>query len=229
MTNPEPTNSVSVFTWRMAEILAVEHMRIIGFIDAQPTIAGADGGLDAISLDAVAQVKHHTQPVGAPDVQRLRGAAHGNHHALFYSSSGYTAAAIIFADTADVALFQFDAMNTVTPANAHGSALAANHRSLMWDRKAAYVDRLGTVNQIMLDAFEALKELAVRDMPAALLIDLEGLGQRQAGVIAVVNEVNALDLATVTLEELRDYAEKVDTHLMHFRACTGAELLLDVP
>lgn len=213
----------------MAEVLAVEHMRIIGFVDAQPTVAGADGGLDAISLDAVAQVKHHAQPVGAPDVQRLRGAAHGNHHALFYSSSGYTSAAIAFAESADVALFQFDQMNTVTPANGHGSALAANHSSVMRDRKAAYVDRLGAVNRIMLGAFEALKELAVRDMPAALLIDLEGMGQKQAGVIAVVNEVDSLELATVTLEEFRDYAEKVDTLLAEFRACAGAELLLTMP
>lgn len=112
-----------IFTWSMAEELAVAHLRSIGFADAHRTGSGRDGGLDAVGTDVVAQVKNHAQPVGAPDVQRLRGAGHGTTHAVFYSRAGYTPAAQEFAGTAAVALFTFNAANVVTPANGNASAL----------------------------------------------------------------------------------------------------------
>lgn len=101
----------------MAEELAVGHLRSLGFADARRTPPGADRGIDAIASSAVAQVKHHSAPVGAPDVQRLRGAAHDRQHAVFYSGSGYTSQAIQFADGAGVALFSFDRTNRVSPVN----------------------------------------------------------------------------------------------------------------
>jgi len=106
-----------IFTWSMAEELAVGHLRSLGFADARRTPPGADRGIDAIASSAVAQVKHHAAPVGAPDVQRLRGAAHDRQHAVFYSGSGYTSQAIQFADGAGVALFSFDRTNRVSPVN----------------------------------------------------------------------------------------------------------------
>jgi hypothetical protein len=74
--------------WQAAEIAAVEHMRSLGFIDAQTTAPGADGGIDAQSSDAAAQVKFYANPVGRPDVQRLHGASYAYRLALFYSTGG---------------------------------------------------------------------------------------------------------------------------------------------
>ena len=108
---------VHIFTWRMAEELAEGHMHHLGFVDARRTPAGADGGFDVVSAHAVAQVKHHAATVGAPDVQRLRGAAHDGRAALFYSSSGYSASAVAYADGAGVALFAFDIQAVVTTCN----------------------------------------------------------------------------------------------------------------
>lgn len=94
--------------WRSAEIAAVSHMKAMGFIDAQLTPPGSDGGIDAQSSSAVAQVKFHASPIGRPDIQRLRGAAHDFRIAIFYSTGGYTREAREYASQADVALFQMD-------------------------------------------------------------------------------------------------------------------------
>jgi hypothetical protein len=59
--------------WQAAEIAAVDHMRVLGFIDARPIWAGADGGIDAQGSEAAAQVKFYANPVGRPEIQRLRG------------------------------------------------------------------------------------------------------------------------------------------------------------
>lgn len=111
------------FSWQMAEELAAEHMRTIGFPDARRTPAGTDGGIDVVAATAVAQVKYQAAPVGAPVVQQLRGAAHGMDHALFYSSGGFTQAARKAAAASDVALFSFTTDNEVLPENARAAAL----------------------------------------------------------------------------------------------------------
>jgi len=79
-----PTRTFLV-DWHAAELAAVEHMRTLGFIDAQATAPGADGGIDAQSNEAAAQVKFYANPIGRPEIQRLRGAAHEYRLALFYS------------------------------------------------------------------------------------------------------------------------------------------------
>ncbi|MCU0154570.1 restriction endonuclease (plasmid) [Curtobacterium flaccumfaciens] len=108
----------------MAEELAAGHMRAMGFTDARRTTAGADGGIDIIiATDAVAQVKHLAVPVGSPDVQRLRGAAHGIGHAVFYASGGYSAQAVAAADRSGVALFTFATTGEANGANAHAERL----------------------------------------------------------------------------------------------------------
>lgn len=106
-----PTN------WRAAEHLAAEHMKALGFSDAAITKSGADGGVDVAGTDAVAQVKFHAKPVGSPDIQRLRGAAHGITHALFYAASGYSMAATAAATSTGIALFTYNADGSVDPAN----------------------------------------------------------------------------------------------------------------
>ena len=104
-------------------------MRALGFSDAALTSNGADGGIDIRASAAVAQVKFLSAPVGSPDIQRLRGAAHGVELALFYSASSYTAAATATASNTGVALFSFDIEGRVVPVNAlalqHTSAAAA--------------------------------------------------------------------------------------------------------
>lgn len=105
------------FTWQAAEYLALEHMKSLGYADAVLTVSGADRGIDVQSSNVLAQVKFQVSPVGSPAVQRLRGAAHDTGVALFYSVSGYTAAAIAVAAGTGVALFKFDVEGHVTPSN----------------------------------------------------------------------------------------------------------------
>ncbi|WP_436537132.1 restriction endonuclease [Actinoplanes sp. HUAS TT8] len=114
--------------WRAAEDIAAHHMRVLGFADAEKTAGGRDGGLDITSAHAVAQVKMMALPVGAPPVQQLRGTRPFVEHHIFYSTSGYTAAALAAADEIVVALFKIDRDGTVTEANAAASDLAVSGR-----------------------------------------------------------------------------------------------------
>ncbi|MFF2773154.1 restriction endonuclease, partial [Streptomyces bacillaris] len=107
MSDPEPPLAF-LLDWQAAELAAAEHLKSLGFIDAQRTQSGADGGIDVESSEAAAQVKFYANPVGRPDVQRLRGAAHGYRIAVFYSTGGYTKEAVEYADQASVALFFMD-------------------------------------------------------------------------------------------------------------------------
>lgn len=132
----------------MAEELAREHMRAIGFLDARRTAEGADGGIDVRAELAVAQVKHLSQPVGSPDVQRLRGAAHGVPHAVFYSSSGYSAAAVATAETSQVALFRY----TTT-----GDVAAVNEQARMLESRT-----LSSPTHTLIEALDALQDAAER-------------------------------------------------------------------
>jgi len=80
---------VVIADWQDAEEFAEWHMRGLGFPDAKVTGSGADEGLDVTAQNAAAQVKHRAGATGAPDVQRLVGAAAAGHsYRLFYSLSG---------------------------------------------------------------------------------------------------------------------------------------------
>lgn len=114
---PDRRPGLIVSSWQEAEALAAWHMQRLGFDDATMTPPGADGGLDVRATDAVAQVKHYATPIGAPVIQQLRGAAHGQGAALFYSLSGYTKAAVEYANHAAVALFTYDEYGMVQPLN----------------------------------------------------------------------------------------------------------------
>ncbi|MEU4210006.1 restriction endonuclease [Streptomyces sp. NPDC026206] len=113
------TAPVLLRTWRDAEFLAVYHMQQIGYPDARDTGSGSDGGIDAKATGAVAQVKMKSKPVGRPDVQRLVGAAGRGElqDLLFYSLQGYTAQALVYADSQGVMLFQFDETGAVWAVN----------------------------------------------------------------------------------------------------------------
>lgn len=112
-------------SWKDAEYAAAEHMRRLGWRDAMLTQGGADGGVDVTASDAAAQVKFLSKPVGSPDVQRLRGAAHTYRHALFYSGSGYTSQAMDAAEQSDVALFLFTPDGLAVALNSAAVALTA--------------------------------------------------------------------------------------------------------
>jgi hypothetical protein len=109
--------------WQAAELAAVQHMRTLGFIDAHSTAGGADGGIDALSSEAAAQVKFYTNPIGRPEIQRLRGAAHEYRLALFYSTGGYTNEAVTYADQAGVSLFLMDVYGRCQPVSNWASLL----------------------------------------------------------------------------------------------------------
>lgn len=127
----------SIRTWQDAELAAVDHMHGLGFTDAQMTGAGADGGIDVIARDAIAQVKHYSQPVGVGPVRELRGVADSHHHLLFYASGGYTAKAHEFADKRGVALFSLLEFGHITPLNATAARLSARPASTAgWSRTA---------------------------------------------------------------------------------------------
>ncbi|MDT6982683.1 restriction endonuclease [Streptomyces lusitanus] len=114
-----------ILTWQDAELAAVDHMRGLGFADARVTGAGADGGIDVFARDAVAQVKHYSQPIGVGPVRELRGVADPHQHLLFYASGGYTAAARQFADERKVALYSLAESGHVTPLNETATRLSA--------------------------------------------------------------------------------------------------------
>jgi hypothetical protein len=112
--------------WRAAEDIACAHMRTLGFTDAETTAGGRDGGLDVTAEHAIAQVKMLALPVGAPPVQQLRGTRPLVPHHLFYSTSGYTSAALAVADEIGVALFRIERDGTVTGVNDAANGLAAS-------------------------------------------------------------------------------------------------------
>lgn len=97
-----------IATWREAEFFAANHMRSMGFTDAEVTQLGSDGGVDVTSAAAFAQVKHFTgSAVGAPVVQQLVGAAKRKEYAIFYALNGYTSSAISLAEDTKTALFAY--------------------------------------------------------------------------------------------------------------------------
>jgi hypothetical protein len=66
-------------------------MQANGYPDACLTPPGADGGIDVVSRDAVAQVKFHQKAVGLSEVQRLFGISQSvRKQPLFFSLAGYS-------------------------------------------------------------------------------------------------------------------------------------------
>jgi hypothetical protein len=110
-------------TWQEAEQFIAQAMRNLGCLDAQTTPAGADGGIDVTSRAYVAQVKFKSTPIGAPEVQRLFGAAQAQRkHSLFFASSSYTPAALAFA-ASHVALFTYRPDGKIYAANSFAESL----------------------------------------------------------------------------------------------------------
>ncbi len=124
MEQPEP---YQINSWRAAEQNAVSWMRYWGFADARLTADGADGGIDVVAGDALAQVKFEAAQVGLPVLQQLLGAARRDvsKQLIFICGAGYSRPAISFANDVDIALFTYDltgAMKAVNP-SAHSVML----------------------------------------------------------------------------------------------------------
>lgn len=130
---PEPRSTTSAVevNWQEAERRACRFMIRIGFSDATVTPKGADGGVDVASSAAVAQVKARRQRTSRPDVQKLFGVAQAeSKQALFFSTSGYSAEAIGFADRNNIALFELSGDDSIEPINRPASELqSAGHSS----------------------------------------------------------------------------------------------------
>jgi hypothetical protein len=106
------------------ELAAADWMRFLGFTDATVTPRGVDGGVDVLSELAIGQVKAHMNPIGAPEIQQLRGVVHDGRLPIFFSLAGYTRQALDFAEASKVALFRFSGYDgMVEPVNAQAMQL----------------------------------------------------------------------------------------------------------
>jgi hypothetical protein len=100
------------------EEAAADWMRLWGYHLVRRTRTGPDGGIDVESIEAVAQVKAWMVPIASPEIQQLKGAAYDGRSTLFFSLMHYTAAAVRFADEANVLLFRFSGYSgEIEPAN----------------------------------------------------------------------------------------------------------------
>jgi hypothetical protein len=212
-----------ITTWDSAERLAVTYMRKLGWVNATLTVAGADGGLDAVAGGVGAQVKFLSKPVGSPDVQRLRGATHGMEHALFFSNSGYTNSAHEVADATGVALFGYNVDELVYPVNGTARELA----------KRAGIDSegLSQLQQLMTTAIELItivyaqqKALITSTKKYATQVQAEAIALKQRGGLTVEN-VSALEtkyagvLSDVKVTEkcIHHYEAYTETVVEHVR------------
>jgi hypothetical protein len=128
---------VLVADWRDAEELAVWHLgTTLALRAVRTTGAGADGGVDVEAPGLAAQVKFWAQPVGAPELQQLVGAALGRV-TVFYSLQGYTQQALRYAEAAQVALFEFSVYGDVVPVNEFAHLAVRSRASVGNDYEAA--------------------------------------------------------------------------------------------
>lgn len=102
-------------------------MRYLGFPDAHVTPDGADGGIDVRARDALAQVKFKASQVGGPEMQRLFGArgTATEKQLLFFTGTSYSSKATEYAAQTGIALFIYDWVGDVEPANSHARRLLA--------------------------------------------------------------------------------------------------------
>lgn len=201
------------FSWELAEALATAHMRALGFHDARTTTRGADKGIDVISARAAAQVKALKTPVGAPDVQKLKGSAHLLESQLFYSLSGYTEQAVVFAETAAVALFVFDERNNVEPANAFAVALVAqvDEDSDLVEASALVqqlTDKTSSIQAFVQYLIDWISETpwglnAPPEMAAQLVMPIMGVMISAATLPNVENRREVIDWSERTLNDAR--------------------------
>ena len=142
LSQPPSPPSLPIRDWRSAENFAAWHLvHSLGYLDAVVTGGGADGGLDVVANNAVGQVKHHSKPVGRPDLQRLRGASFPSRVPYFFALSGFTVGALSYARVSNMPLFTYSVQGDLQPVNdaARDALAAAGERSIaiaQTDRKS---------------------------------------------------------------------------------------------
>ena len=95
--------------WQDAERAAARWLRRAGCRRVALTGGSADGGLDVLTVDWAVQVKHTAKRVGRPAVQQLVGAALAvDRSPALFSTSGFSAPGIEYANDRDVALLEMD-------------------------------------------------------------------------------------------------------------------------
>lgn len=149
---PEAVDPLLVTDWAAAEQVALVHVKGLGFAGARLTAGGRDKGVDVTHTEAVAQVKMQGVPVSAPQVQQLRGARPGIENHLFYSTSGYTAAAEAEAAESGVALFVIDAVGRVSPKGSLARQLIQESGDKEFGPEAAVAEYVNGVKERVLGA-----------------------------------------------------------------------------
>lgn len=97
------------FSPRDYEIFCAGWVEHLGGQNVRVTQQSSDGGIDIISDNEVAQVKLHGTPVSVQPIRELFGVAQSlSKTPLFFTSTGYTQAAITFAEANDIFLFIAD-------------------------------------------------------------------------------------------------------------------------
>ncbi|PCK24150.1 hypothetical protein CHR55_27300 [Rhodococcus qingshengii] len=114
-----------IATARDAEENAASQMQQLGFVNVKVAPDGTDGGIDVECGNAIAQVKWRTETTGRPDVQRLYGARGISHDKamLFFSASGYSKGAEVYADEVGMCLFIYNQTGAIVPASSAAKAL----------------------------------------------------------------------------------------------------------
>lgn len=104
--------------WQDAEHAAAVWLRRNGGRRVHLSGAGPDGGVDVITRDLAVQVKHIARRVGRPTLQQTVGAALTLDRApVVFSTSGFSAPAVAYADEHDVAIFELYRNGDAAPMN----------------------------------------------------------------------------------------------------------------
>lgn len=106
-------------TFQDAERNAALKMRSMGFVDADVTTYGADGGIDVRADGALAQVKWSGAAVTRDELQKLFGArgCSFTQQLLFFAASAYSKPAVEYANRHGIAIFVYEP---------HGGLIARN-------------------------------------------------------------------------------------------------------
>ena len=184
--SPRHDRSIEIADWGDAEELGKWHMiHLLGISDAELTNPGNDAGLDVTAESTGAQVKHQVGAVGAPDVQRLQGAAHNKAFRAFYSLGGYTAAAMAYADQADVALFRYNVYGDVMSLN-----LAAHHLVDTAPARSQEIEASRTLRRDELRA-ERIRESKIYRGVSAFWMEMRADGEASADADDIAQTLQA--------------------------------------
>ena len=119
---------VVVTEWRHAEELARDFMRWLGYVDAELTNEGADGGVDVRSRGAIGQVKMHSNGVRRSDIQALVGEAAVQKRTPLFFAMNYSKEAITWSNENSIAIFKFSRSGDVVAVSDSALRLEARSR-----------------------------------------------------------------------------------------------------